>query len=66
MVFTSEGLRHLIAEVGASQIVMGTDTPFPWTKTAVDHILATPGLSDAERVVILGETAEKLLGIRPA
>jgi len=29
MVFTPEGLRHLIAEVGASQIVMGTDYPFP-------------------------------------
>jgi aminocarboxymuconate-semialdehyde decarboxylase len=43
MVFTPEGLRHLIAEVGASQIVMGTDYPFPWTKTAVDHILTTPG-----------------------
>src|SRR3984893_9088354 len=42
MVFTPEGLRHLIAEVGASQIVLGTDYPFPWTKTAVDHILATP------------------------
>ena len=42
LVFTAEGLRHLIAEVGASQIVMGTDYPFPWTKTAVDHILATP------------------------
>jgi len=66
MVFTPEGLRHLIAEVGASQIVMGTDYPFPWTKTAVDHILDTPGLSDAERVAILGETAEKLLAIKPA
>ena len=66
MVFTSEGLRHLIAEVGASQIVMGTDYPFPWTKTAVDHILATPGLSDAERVAILGETAANLLAIKPA
>src|SRR4029077_13561544 len=32
MVFTREGWRHLIAEVGASQIVMGTDYPFPWTK----------------------------------
>src|SRR4029077_8799127 len=32
MVFTPEGLRHLIAEVGVSQIVMGTDYPFPWTK----------------------------------
>jgi aminocarboxymuconate-semialdehyde decarboxylase len=66
MVFTPEGLRHLIAEVGASQIVLGTDYPFPWTKTAVDHILTTPGLSDAERVAILGETAEKLLAIKPA
>src|SRR6202140_2955992 len=66
MVFTPEGLRHLVAEVGASQIVLGTDYPFPWTKTAVDHILTTPGLSDAERVAILGETAEKLLAIKPA
>ena len=66
MVFTSEGLRHLIAEVGASQIVMGTDYPFPWTTTSVDHILNTPGLSDAERTAILGETAAKLLDIKPA
>jgi aminocarboxymuconate-semialdehyde decarboxylase len=57
MVFTPEGLRHLVAEVGASQIVMGTDYPFPWTTTSIDHILATPGLSDAERVAILGENA---------
>jgi aminocarboxymuconate-semialdehyde decarboxylase len=46
--------------------VIGTDYPFPWTKTAVDHILATPGLSDGERVAILEETAEKLLAIKPA
>jgi len=64
MVFTPEGLRHLIAEVGVSQIVMGTDIPFPWTTTSVDHILNTPGLSDAERSAMLGETACKLLGIK--
>jgi aminocarboxymuconate-semialdehyde decarboxylase len=64
MVFTAEGLRHLVAEVGASQIVLGTDWPFPWTKTAVDHILETPGLSDADRVAILGETAAKLLKLQ--
>lgn len=66
MVFTPEGLRHLIAEVGASQIVLGTDYPFPWTKTAVDHILDTPGLSDGERIAILGETAARLLALQPA
>jgi len=26
-VFTPEGLRHLIAEVGASQVVIGADYP---------------------------------------
>jgi aminocarboxymuconate-semialdehyde decarboxylase len=64
LVFTSEALRHLVAEAGASQIVMGTDYPFPWTKTSVDHILDTPGLSDADRVAILGGTAAGLLGVR--
>ena len=64
IIFTSEALRHLVAEVGASQIVMGTDYPFPWTNTSVDHILNTPGLSDADRAAMLGETAAKLLGIK--
>jgi aminocarboxymuconate-semialdehyde decarboxylase len=64
LVFTSEALRHLVAETGSDRIVMGTDYPFPWTQTAVDHILATPGLSDAERVAILGGTASALLSIK--
>jgi aminocarboxymuconate-semialdehyde decarboxylase len=64
MVFTPEGLRHLAAEVGPGQIVMGTDYPFPWTTTAVDHILETPGLSDADRIAMLGGTAQRLLGIK--
>jgi len=64
LVFTPEALRHLVAETGSRQIIMGTDYPYPWTKTAVDHILGTPGLTDAERVAMLGETAAKLLGIK--
>ena len=64
IVFTSEALRHLVAETGAGQIVMGTDYPFPWTKTSVDHILGTPGLSDDERIAMLGGTAARLLGIK--
>jgi len=65
LVFTPEALRHLVAETGSSQIVMGTDYPFPWTKTSVDHILGTPGLTDDERMAMLGATAAKLLGIKP-
>src|SRR5213593_3642495 len=65
LVFTPEALRHLVAETGSSQIVMGTDYPFPWTQTSVDHILGTPGLTDDERMAMLGATAAKLLRIKP-
>lgn len=64
LVFTSEALRHLAAEVGSSQLVIGTDHPIPWEDKSVDHILNTPGFTDDERRAMLGETAAKLLGIK--
>ena len=64
IVFTAEGLRHLVAEAGASQIVLGTDWPYGMgDPTAVDHILRTPGLNDSQRRAMLGETVAKLLRI---
>lgn len=63
MVFTPEGLRHLVAECGSSQIMIGTDYPFPWSTTTVDHILNTPGLSNADKRAILGENAARLYRI---
>ena len=64
VVFTGEGLRHLVAEAGASQIMLGTDYPYGMGEpAAVDHILRTPGLKNAERIAILGGNAVKLLGI---
>jgi aminocarboxymuconate-semialdehyde decarboxylase len=65
IVFTPEAMRHLIAETGVSQIMIGTDYPFPWTSTEVDLVLSTPGLSDDDRIAILGGTAQKLMGIKP-
>jgi aminocarboxymuconate-semialdehyde decarboxylase len=64
LIFTPEALRHLAANVGSSQIMLGTDYPYPWEDKAVDHILNTPSLSDDERIAILGETAAKLLRIQ--
>ena len=49
MVFSPEGVRHLAAEVGVTQLMVGTDFPYPWTTTAVDLILSTPGVSDADK-----------------
>jgi aminocarboxymuconate-semialdehyde decarboxylase len=63
LVFTAEALRHLVAQVGASQIVVGTDHPIPWEEHPVDHIMGTPSLSDADRIAILQNNATKLLRI---
>jgi aminocarboxymuconate-semialdehyde decarboxylase len=63
LVFTPEGLRHLVAEVGADQIVMGTDYPFPWVSAPAGHVLNTAALGDTEKEAILGGTARRLLGL---
>src|SRR2546423_2508765 len=63
IMFTGEAMRHLIAEVGIEHVVMGTDYPFPWNTAPVDHILSIPGISDADKIAMLGGTAAKLLGI---
>ena len=65
LVFTPEALRHLAAEVGYDRLVIGTDHPIPWFSWSVDHILDTPGFTDEQRRAMLGETAAKLLGIKP-
>ena len=64
LVFTDEGLRHLIAEVGIGQVMLGTDGPGGWDREAVDFVLKSTVLSDADRRAILGETAVKLLKLR--
>jgi aminocarboxymuconate-semialdehyde decarboxylase len=63
LVFTSEALRHLAAEVGVSQLMLGTDHPYPWQPASVDHILQAEGFTDSERIAMLGGNASKLLGV---
>jgi aminocarboxymuconate-semialdehyde decarboxylase len=60
MVFSPEGLRHLVAEVGVGQIMYGTDVPFNWPVT-VDLVLEAPFLSNDDKAAILGGNAARLL-----
>src|SRR5689334_9905671 len=63
LIFSPEAIRHLVAQVGSSQIVVGSDYPYPWEMAPVDHIFASTSLSDEEKADILGRTAAKLFGM---
>lgn len=62
MVFSSEGLRHLVAETGVSQVVYGSDIPYFWPDT-IDVIAEASFLSDADKEAILGGNLRRLLRI---
>jgi aminocarboxymuconate-semialdehyde decarboxylase len=59
MVFSPEGIRHLVEEVGPTQVVYGTDIPLLWPD-AIDDILAAK-ISDDDKEMILGGNLTKLL-----
>ena len=60
LIFSPEAIRHLVAQVGAGQIVLGSDYPYPWQLQPVDHIFASASLSDDDKADIVGRTAAKL------
>ncbi len=64
LIFSPEAIRHLVAQVGAGQIVLGSDYPYPWELHPVDPVLATASLSDDEKADILGRTAAKLFNFQ--
>jgi aminocarboxymuconate-semialdehyde decarboxylase len=69
LVFTGEGVRHLVAEFGSDRIMFGTDYPASMSSNlmgdgrGVDTILDAPGLSDSDKSRILGDNAAKLFKI---
>jgi len=40
LVFTPEALRHLVAQVGASQVMLGSDEPYIWN--SIRWIMCSP------------------------
>jgi predicted TIM-barrel fold metal-dependent hydrolase len=63
LIFTPEAIRHLVAQVGASQVLLGSDTPYLFELQPVDLIFASESLSDDQEADILGRTAARLLNL---
>jgi len=62
-VFTPEAIRHLAAQVGASQLMLGSDHPYPWEQHPVDLIFGCGSLSEQEKVAVLHVNAARMLGL---
>jgi len=62
MVFSDEGLRHEVAEMGVSQVVYGTDTPFNWPDM-VDTIVNASWMSNEDKEAILGGNLIRMMKI---
>jgi aminocarboxymuconate-semialdehyde decarboxylase len=63
LVYSPQQLQALIAQVGASQIVIGTDYAFDMGDYDPHELIeSVVGLSEEERAAILGGNAQRLLG----
>ncbi|MFC0409049.1 amidohydrolase family protein [Roseomonas elaeocarpi] len=60
MVFSEQGIRHLVAEMGPGQILYGSDMPYVWPDT-VDNVLRAQGIGDEEKRAILGGNFQQVL-----
>src|SRR6185295_23136 len=57
LIFSPEAIRRLAPQVGAGQIVLGSDYPYPWQLQPIDHIFPSASFSEDEKADILGRTA---------
>jgi len=57
-----KSVAHLVAQVGADHVLMGTDYPFPMgDPTPVATVEGIPELSDDDQLLILGDNVSRLL-----
>ena len=65
LVYTHHQLEYLVRLYGPDHVLMGTDYPADMGEVdPIGFIESAPGITDAERIQILGGNAAGLLGIR--
>jgi aminocarboxymuconate-semialdehyde decarboxylase len=60
-VFDPVALRRLVEDVGASQVLLGTDHPFDLSERDPIGLVESAGLDDDERSAVLSGNARRLL-----
>jgi aminocarboxymuconate-semialdehyde decarboxylase len=64
LIYRPESVRHLVDQVGASQVVVGTDYPFDMGSYQIHELIdGVPGLTAADKAAILGGNAAALFGL---
>jgi aminocarboxymuconate-semialdehyde decarboxylase len=62
VVFTEPSLRLLVDTLGAENVMMGSDYPYPLGERPAGAVVRRAGLPDGERVAVLGGNALRFLG----
>lgn len=64
VVFAEDQLRHMIEKWGADHVLLGSDYPFDMAEEdPVGFVESVRGLSEADRALVLGGNAARLLGL---
>jgi len=67
IVFTDESLRHLVAQVGADRILLGSDYPYDLgDPDPVRRLMALENIDEDDKMAMVGATAAALLKIDAA
>ncbi|MFJ4876470.1 amidohydrolase family protein [Streptomyces sp. NPDC088745] len=62
-VFDQRALEHLVQVMGAEQVLLGSDHPFPLGEAEIGGLVRESALTDAEKAAVLGGNAVRFFGL---